>query len=109
MPYRIDLVQPAPEYQQNRLLEMHSPSRSGLGAVDARAIKRKPNGWRALMSKALKLINQIRKDEEGAALIEYTILLGIIAVAVIGFATAISGWITTQWSGLCAKLTGASC
>ena len=48
------------------------------------------------MSKALKLINQIRKDEEGAALIEYTILLGIIAVAVIGFATAISGWITTQ-------------
>ncbi len=61
------------------------------------------------MSKALKLLNQIRKDEEGAALIEYTILLGIIAVAVIGFATTISGWITTQWSTLCGKLTGAAC
>jgi len=61
------------------------------------------------MSNALKLLNQIRKDEEGAALIEYTILLGIIAVAVIGFATTISGWITTQWSTLCGKLTGGSC
>jgi pilus assembly protein Flp/PilA len=63
----------------------------------------------SLMSKALKLLNQVRKDEEGAALIEYTILLGIIAVAVIGFATTISGWINTQWSTLCGKLTGASC
>jgi pilus assembly protein Flp/PilA len=61
------------------------------------------------MVNALKLLNQIRKDEEGAALIEYTILLGIIAVAVIGFATTISGWITTQWSTLCGKLTGGSC
>ncbi len=61
------------------------------------------------MSKALKLLNEVRKDEQGAALIEYTILLGIIAVAVIGFATAISGWITTQWSTLCGKLTGAAC
>jgi pilus assembly protein Flp/PilA len=61
------------------------------------------------MSKAVRLLRQIRTDEEGAALIEYTILLGIIAVAVIGFATAISGWITTQWSTLCGKLTGAAC
>jgi pilus assembly protein Flp/PilA len=65
--------------------------------------------WRALMSKAVRLLNQVRKDEEGAALIEYTILLGIIAIAVIGFATTISGWITTQWSTLCAKLTGGAC
>jgi pilus assembly protein Flp/PilA len=61
------------------------------------------------MVKAVKLLNQIRKDEEGAALIEYTILLGIIAVAVIGFATTISGWISTQWATLCGKLTGAAC
>jgi pilus assembly protein Flp/PilA len=61
------------------------------------------------MSKALKLLNQVRKDEEGAALIEYTILLGVIAVAVIGFATTISGWISSQWGALCAKLTGAAC
>jgi pilus assembly protein Flp/PilA len=61
------------------------------------------------MVKALKLLNQIRKDEDGAALIEYTILLGIIAVAVIGFATTISGWLTTQWGSLCGKLTGGSC
>ena len=63
----------------------------------------------APMSKALKLLNQVRKDEEGAALIEYTILLGVIAVAVIGFATTISGWISSQWGALCGKLTGAAC
>jgi pilus assembly protein Flp/PilA len=61
------------------------------------------------MLKAVRLVNRIRKDEEGAALIEYTILLGIIAIAVIGFATTISGWITTQWATLCGKLTGNSC
>ena len=69
----------------------------------------KAQSWRALMLKAVRLVNRIRKDEEGAALIEYTILLGIIAIAVIGFATTISGWITTQWSTLCGKLTGGSC
>ena len=77
--------------------------RDALGATDRSPI------WRALMSKAVRLLNQIRKDEEGAALIEYTILLGIIAIAVIGFATTISGWITTQWSTLCSKLTGGAC
>jgi hypothetical protein len=30
-----------------------------------------------------KLVRQFRKDEEGAALIEYTVLIGILVVAVI--------------------------
>ena len=77
--------------------------RRGLGAPT------KAQSWRALMLKAVRLVNRIRKDEEGAALIEYTILLGIIAIAVIGFATTISGWIITQWATLCGKLTGGSC
>ena len=49
------------------------------------------------------MLNQIRrlwKDEEGATLLEYTILLAIIVVAVITFITAIGGWINTQWSNL---------
>ncbi len=61
------------------------------------------------MSKTLKLLNQVHKDEEGAALIEYTLLLGLIAVAVVGFATTISGWISTKWSTLCGQLTGSAC
>jgi len=35
------------------------------------------------MSKAWSLIEKLRRDEDGAALIEYTVLLGILVVAVI--------------------------
>jgi pilus assembly protein Flp/PilA len=62
-----------------------------------------------MMSKLVRLLNEVRKDEEGAALIEYTILLGLIAVAVVGFATSIGGWVSAKWSALCASLTGAAC
>jgi pilus assembly protein Flp/PilA len=56
------------------------------------------------MSKALILLKRLAKDEEGTALMEYTILLSIIAVAVIGVAAALGGWITTTWSTLCTNL-----
>ena len=56
------------------------------------------------MLKFVKVLNDIRKDEEGTALIEYTILLGIIAVAVIGTAVTISGWVNGKWSALCTAL-----
>jgi pilus assembly protein Flp/PilA len=61
------------------------------------------------MSKALNLIKNLAKDEEGTALVEYSILLGVIAVAVIGLATAVGAWSGTQWTNLCAKLVGAVC
>jgi pilus assembly protein Flp/PilA len=56
------------------------------------------------MKKALELVRRLRSDEDGAALIEYTMLLGVAAVAVLGFIVVISGWITTQWSTLAAAL-----
>ena len=43
---------------------------------------------------------QIRNDEDGAALIEYTVLLGILLVAVIGTIILVGGWISTQWTSL---------
>ena len=45
-------------------------------------------------------ITAFLNDERGAALIEYSILIGLIAVAVITAITAIGGWITTQWTTL---------
>jgi hypothetical protein len=42
------------------------------------------------MSKALKIFGQFLRDEEGAALIEYTVLLGILLIAVISDDR--SGW-----------------
>jgi pilus assembly protein Flp/PilA len=52
------------------------------------------------MKKALKLIRGVSNDTEGAALIEYTVLLGIMLVAVIATIVLVGQWITGQWTGL---------
>ena len=44
------------------------------------------------------------RDEDGAALIEYTVLLGILIVAVIATITLVGTWVTGQWTGLQAAL-----
>ena len=59
------------------------------------------------MSKGLNLLKQLAKDEEGTALIEYTMLLGIIAVVVITAATAIGGWAGDKWKTTCNAIVGA--
>jgi pilus assembly protein Flp/PilA len=43
---------------------------------------------------------QIRNDEDGAALVEYTVLLGILLVAVILTIIAVGGWINGEWTAL---------
>jgi pilus assembly protein Flp/PilA len=48
----------------------------------------------------MDLLAKLRKDEDGAALIEYTVLLGILLVAVIAVIIGVGGWINTQWTGL---------
>ena len=52
------------------------------------------------MSKVTSLIARLRRDEDGAALIEYTVLLGIMVVAVIATIIAVGGWINGQWTAL---------
>jgi pilus assembly protein Flp/PilA len=39
-------------------------------------------------------------NEEGAALIEYTVLLGVLIVAVIATIGFVGGWVSTQWNTL---------
>jgi pilus assembly protein Flp/PilA len=56
------------------------------------------------MKKALTLVRGLRQDEEGAALIEYTVLLGIMLVAVIATIIAVGAWITGKWTSLQAAL-----
>ena len=46
------------------------------------------------------LINQFKSDEEGAALIEYTVLLGILLVAVIAIIAGVGKWVSTEWASL---------
>jgi len=61
------------------------------------------------MLRVVKLLNQVRKDEDGTALLEYSILIGIVAVAAIAYITGIGGWVKLQFSTMCASLAGATC
>jgi pilus assembly protein Flp/PilA len=56
------------------------------------------------MSQVSKLVRQLGKDEKGAALVEYTVLLGILLIAVIAIIIGVGGWINNHWSLLNAQL-----
>jgi len=45
------------------------------------------------------------RDESGAALVEYTVLLGILLVAVIAAILSVGTWVSSQWSALSGSLT----
>ncbi len=45
-------------------------------------------------------IRQIGKDERGAALIEYTVLIGLITGGVMIMVLAVGTWAVGQWAGL---------
>jgi pilus assembly protein Flp/PilA len=56
------------------------------------------------MRSMLKLMTQLKSDEDGAALIEYTVLLAILLVAVIAVIAGVGQWINAQWTNLNAAL-----
>jgi pilus assembly protein Flp/PilA len=57
-----------------------------------------------MLVKAKSLITRLGKDEEGAALVEYTVLLGILLVGVIVTIGLVGTWISTKWTALDAAL-----
>jgi pilus assembly protein Flp/PilA len=58
------------------------------------------------MEKALQLAKRLSADEDGAALVEYTVLLGVMLVAVISTIVLVGGWVNTKWSALWTALQG---
>ena len=52
------------------------------------------------MSKVTNFLQKLQRDEDGAALIEYTVLLGILIVAVIATITLVGSWVSGQWNTL---------
>jgi pilus assembly protein Flp/PilA len=56
------------------------------------------------MRNFLGTLKKFGKDEDGAALIEYTVLLGIMVVAVIATIVLVGGWINTQWTNFYAAI-----
>jgi pilus assembly protein Flp/PilA len=61
-----------------------------------------------VMSKIVSVLKRLSRDEEGTALLEYSILLGVIAVAAITAAVAVGSWSSGKWATLCASLPGAT-
>ena len=52
-----------------------------------------------MMKKLIKRrkLRDFASDERGAAMIEYSILIGIITVAVIVAVIFVGGWVTEEW------------
>jgi pilus assembly protein Flp/PilA len=52
------------------------------------------------MSKFNKLAARFARDERGASMVEYSILIGIITAATIALIIAVGGKVTGAWSTL---------
>ena len=61
------------------------------------------------MSNVLKLFNAVRKDEDGAALVEYATLVGLIAVVCIVVTTQLGVAVSGKLHAACSSLGGHSC
>jgi pilus assembly protein Flp/PilA len=65
------------------------------------------------MRKTLNNLRNFARDEEGVALIEYTVLLGVLLVAVVATMGLVAGWVKGNWTTFCnsvgAATSGATC
>ena len=57
------------------------------------------------MKRVLSLLQALKQDEEGAALVEYTVLLAILLIAVILIIGNVGSWIANAWSHLCSTVS----
>ena len=55
----------------------------------------------------LRLIDRLRRDEHGAALVEYGILVGLIAVICIAAVTIVGTQVSAAFSTIASQLTAA--
>ena len=61
------------------------------------------------MSKLFKLLNEVCKDEQGAALVEYALLVGLIAAVCLVAVTQLGVTINASLSTACSALGGTGC
>lgn len=59
------------------------------------------------MLKLLNLLGRLRNDEEGAAMAEYVVLLGIIVGVLVLVITNFTDVLHTKFTAVCASLGGA--
>ena len=56
------------------------------------------------MSKVLRLLNAVRKDEEGVTMVEYAILLGLISIVAIAVIGNIGATVNSIFGTACTSL-----
>ncbi|MEP9395937.1 Flp family type IVb pilin [Mesorhizobium sp. KR2-14] len=63
------------------------------------------------MNKIMNIARRFREEEDGAAMVEYSILVGIITAAAIGLIIGVGGYVKDAWQDLCTNIgrTGAGC
>jgi pilus assembly protein Flp/PilA len=60
-----------------------------------------------MKKKCMDLLVRLGRDEEGAAMIEYSILIGLIAAATIAAIIVVATWVTGKWTALCTAMSVA--
>jgi pilus assembly protein Flp/PilA len=60
------------------------------------------------MSAIKTFFADLQRDEEGAAFLEYTVLLGIILAVSVAVIFAVGGWAGEVWGVLCSSLAATS-
>ena len=59
-----------------------------------------------LRAKFAGIAREIRADSSGAALVEYSVLIGLITALAIAFIFGVGQFVSGAWSLLCANLNG---
>lgn len=59
------------------------------------------------MPKLLRLVDRLRKDNQGAAMAEYVVLLGLIVGVLVLVVTNFAGVLHTKFTAVCSALGGA--
>jgi pilus assembly protein Flp/PilA len=60
------------------------------------------------MTRLRGFFTRVRKDEKGATMIEYSILIGLITAVVITLIVAVGGFVSGAWTTLCDNLDSAT-
>jgi len=53
-----------------------------------------------MLRQVSRCLKRLGRDDDGAALVEYTVLLGVMLVAVISTIVMVGGWVNVKWAAL---------
>ena len=51
-------------------------------------------------------LKALLRDDSGASMVEYSILIGLITAAIVGTIVTVGTWVETQWTTLDTALNG---